>query len=79
MEGLRTVWGKDEFETLRTGLSRLISPFFAHDLVIQKDEFQILLELPAPFDYLSGAVEPPEAFQKPHYSLKGHVDDDRAL
>lgn len=75
MDGLRTVWEKNEFETLRTGLSRLISPFFARDLVIQKDEFQILMELPGSFDYLSGTVEPPKVFEKPHYSLKGHVDD----
>lgn len=26
MEGLRAIWGENQFETLHTGLSRLISP-----------------------------------------------------
>jgi signal transduction histidine kinase len=74
MEGLRANWGKDQFETLRTGLSRLISPFFGQDQGSRNDEFQIRLELPAPFENLSGMVEPPEALQRPHYTLKGQVD-----
>ena len=35
MDGVRTLWGEDEFKTLRTGLSRLISPFFVRDLMVQ--------------------------------------------
>ncbi|MBC8255439.1 MAG: ATP-binding protein, partial [Ardenticatenia bacterium] len=58
MEGLRTTWGKNQFEPLRTGLSRLISPFFGQDQVTQNDEFQLRLALPAPFEHLSGIVEP---------------------
>jgi signal transduction histidine kinase len=75
MEGVRTTWGKEQFEGLRTGLSRLISPFFGQDEISRGDEFQIRLQLPAPFDYLSGVVEPPEALKRPHYTLKGHVDE----
>jgi signal transduction histidine kinase/uncharacterized DUF497 family protein len=75
MERLRTTWGKNQLETLRTGLSRLISPFFRQDQVTRNDEFQIRLELPATFEYLSGIVEPPEALKSPHYTLKGYVDE----
>jgi len=75
MEGLRTAWGKEQFESLRTGLSRLISPFFGQDEVSRGDEFQIFLQLPASFEYLSGVVEPPEALKRPHYTLEGHVDE----
>jgi len=74
MEELRTTWSDNQFETLRTGLSRLISPFFRQDQVTRNDEFQIRLELPSPFEYLSGVVEPPEALKSPHYTLKGAVD-----
>jgi len=76
MDGVRTLWGEDEFKTLRTGLSRLISPFFVRDLMVQSDEFKILLDLPGPYTYLSGAVELSKAFDQPHYMLKGDVDDD---
>jgi len=75
MEGLRITWGGDQLKTLRTGLSRLISPFFGQDQVTRNDEFQILLQLPAPFEYLSGIVEPPEALKSPHYTLKGYIDE----
>ena len=74
MVGLRAAWGADQFATLRTGMSRLISPFFGQDRVTHNDEFQIRLELPAPFEHLSGTVEPPEALKRPHYTLEGSVD-----
>ena len=76
MDDLRTAWGKDQFETLRTGLSRLISPFFTRDLMVQNDQFEILLDLPEPYTHLSGVVEPSKVFDQPHYLLRGHVDDD---
>ena len=47
MEGLRAIWGESQFETLHTGLSRLISPFFEQDQLTGHDAFQIYLELPA--------------------------------
>jgi signal transduction histidine kinase len=73
MEGLRTNWEKDEFKDLRTGLSRLVSPFFVKDQETQDDEFQIYLQLPASIEHLSGIVEPPEALRKPHYAISGSV------
>lgn len=74
MEELRAGWGKGQFDTLRSSLSRLISPFFGQDQATQNDEFRVRLQLPAPFEDLSGIVEPPEALKNPHYSLKGNVD-----
>jgi hypothetical protein len=59
MKGLRAVWGRGQFEKLRTDLSRLISPFFVQDRMTSNDEFQIRLQLPAPAEDLSGIVEPP--------------------
>lgn len=75
MEGLRAIWGKSQFETLHTGLSRLISPFFEQDRSTRQDAFQIYLELPARFASLSGMIKSPEALKNPHYAIKGSVDD----
>ena len=75
MEGLRAAWGESQFETLHTGLSRLISPFFEQDQLPRHDAFQIYLELPAQFAPLSGIIKPPEALKSPHYTVKGSVDD----
>lgn len=74
MEGLRTAWNRPQFEKLRQDLARLISPFFAADLDSAKDAFQIRLEIPLPYDDLSGIVEPPESLRNPHYTIKGSVD-----
>ena len=74
MQGLRTTWGRDQFVGLRTGLSRLISPFIGRGDTSPDGDFQIGLQLPPPFDDLSGWVGPPEALRSPHYSLQGHVD-----
>lgn len=71
MEGLRTNWNKKQFEEdLRTNLARLVSPFNPTE-----DEFRIYLELPEPFDHLSGIVEPPETLEDPHYLIRGNVDE----
>jgi hypothetical protein len=75
MEGLRAIWGKSQFETLHTGLSRLISPFFEQDQLPRHDAFQIYLELPAQFAPLSDVIKPPEALKSPLYTVKGSVDD----
>ena len=74
MKDLRVVWGREQFEKLRTDLSCLISPFFEQDRVTTTDEFQVRLQLPVPAEDLSGIVEPPESLQNPPYLLKGHVD-----
>ena len=75
MEGLRAIWGESQFETLHTGLSRLISPFFEQDQLTRHDAFQIYLELPEQFAPLSGIIKPPEALKSPHYTIKGSVDE----
>jgi signal transduction histidine kinase len=75
MEDLRTAWGDEEFKKLRTGLARLISPFFSQELSIVGDEFQIRLDLPPEFANYSGLVEPSDALRNPHYVLKGNVDE----
>ena len=75
MEGLCVLWGKGQFETLHTGLSRLISPFFEQDQLIRHDAFQIYLELPEQFAPLSGIIKPPDALQNPHYTVRGSVDE----
>ncbi len=75
MKGLRAIWDKSQFETLHTGLSRLISPFFEQDQLTRHDAFQIYLELPAQFASLSGIIQPPEALKNPHYTVKGSVDE----
>lgn len=75
MKELRVTWGRDQFEKLRTDLSRLISPFFEQEQMIRNDEFQIRLQLPAPAKDLSGIVETPESLKTPHYMLKGSMDN----
>jgi signal transduction histidine kinase len=75
MEGLRAIWGESQFETLHTGLSRLISPFFEQDELTRHDAFQIYLELPTQFTPLSGIIKPPGALTSPHYTVKGSVDE----
>ena len=76
MEELRSNWGKQEIDDLRTRLSRLVSPFFGDDLAERKDEFELRLELPPPFEQESGIVEPPELLRNPHYVLRGEIDVD---
>jgi hypothetical protein len=75
MERLRAIWGESQFETLHTGLSRLISPFFEQEQLARHDAFQIYLELPAQFAPLSGIIKPPESLKNPHYTVKGSIDE----
>lgn len=73
-ESLRSNWAKDDLANLHLSLSRLISPFFEEEL-LGGDEFQIRLEVPGPYDALSGIIRPPEALRNPHYNLSGDVDE----
>ncbi len=75
MDALRTRWGPDEVRALRTGLSRLVSPFLFEEQRDRPDGFFIRLEAPPDLEELSGVVEPPEALRNPHYTLRGHVDE----
>lgn len=74
MEELRSNWGKQEIDDLRTRLSRLVSPFFGDELSARNDQFELRLEFPPPFEQASGVVEPPELLRNPHYVLKGKID-----
>lgn len=76
MKGLRKSWDRKQFESLRVGLSRLVSPFLKKANSNSEDYFQIFLILPSQIDGLSGIVEPPEELEHPHYLLKGSVDED---
>lgn len=73
MKGLRAEWSAEQFETLRTGLSRLISPFLGNNSP-PNEEFLVRLELPSPFEHLSGVIGDLEALKSSHYTLKGYVD-----
>ena len=78
MEYLRVDWREDEMTGLRTSLSRLVSPFADADPLAggAASDFAIVLEMPTPFEYLSGPVAPPEVLRNPHYLLKGTIDAD---
>lgn len=75
MEQLRNSWETKHFEELSTKLARLIAPSFEHESLKNLDSFQICLDFPAPFSHLSGIVGPPQAWQNPHYVIKGDIDE----
>ena len=78
MRDLNSNWGTEEFERLKSGLARLVSPFFWQ---LDKNEhrasngFDIRLEVPDPHSEFSGLIGPPDTLESPHYSLKGRVDE----
>lgn len=74
MQRLRARWRAAQLQELRTGLSRLVSPFLFEQQRDSPDAFSIFLEAPSAMAHLSGRVEPPEALRNPHYLLKGTVD-----
>lgn len=74
MRGLKTAWGKPQFESLQNGLSRLISPSFGELDYTLKEDFQIFLKLPEAFQEYSETIKPPEIVKRPHYILRGEVD-----
>lgn len=73
---LRTKWDKQQLESMRIGLSRLISPLSSEDNLLEKNVFRINLQLPKRFNYLSGIVEPPDLLKNPHYKLIGNIDSE---
>lgn len=72
MLGTRVTWDKKLISDLRTTLSRLISPFGAHEGLAS--EFTIILDVPNDFGIASGLVEPPEELHRPHYRLDATVN-----
>jgi len=75
MEGLRTDWDREKFQTLHRALSRLISPFASADGGGPQN-FQIALEAPGELSDLSGEIGPVEALQNPEYLLRGSIAAD---
>jgi signal transduction histidine kinase len=69
MSGLKQKWESKQFEDLRRGLARLISPEASQE----EEDFQVELDLPPEFAEFSSKVEPPPILRHPHYIVKGQV------
>ena len=77
MHDLNSNWQEAEFEQLKAGLSRLVSPFSGWqrgDGNRLSDDFDVRLEVPEPFAHFSGVVGPPDTLENSHYALQGQVD-----
>lgn len=70
MRNLRNKWDKKRAEKLKTGLSRLVSPFS------NISDFDIYLKFPDALESLSGKVESPDILGNPIYRVKGTVNID---
>ena len=78
MDDLRVDWREDEMNALRTSLSRLVSPFADADPLGagHASDFAIVMDMPSPFEHLSGPVGSPEVLRNPPYLLKGTIESD---
>ena len=79
MEGLNSDWGDEEFRRLRTGLSRLVSPFSRLgqvENISPANDFVVRLDVSEPFSHFSGPIDPPETIENSNYSLHGHVNEE---
>lgn len=74
MSGLKQTWGAKQFEDLRRGLARLISPVMRTDN--DANEFEVELDLPPEFAEFGSKVEAPLILKHPHYVVKGSVAAD---
>jgi signal transduction histidine kinase len=72
MSGLKQHWEARQFEDLRRGLARLISPKATKD----EEDFEVELGLPSEFAEFSSKVEPPIILKHPHYVVRGSVNAD---
>lgn len=70
MSALKQKWEAKQFEDLRRGLARLISPKVAKET---DQEFEVELDLPSEFSEFSSKVESPPILKHPHYLVKGSV------
>lgn len=75
MSGLKQPWRVRQFEDLRRGLTRLISP----NKPKGGQEFSVELDLPTEFLHLSSKIEPPAILNYPHYIVKGSVSSTGAF
>lgn len=71
MSGLRQTWEAKQFEDLRRGLARLISP-----RLVKEQEFNVELALPPEFSEFSTTIQPPAILKHPHYTVKGSIARD---
>lgn len=73
MAGLKRKWEAKQFEDLRRGLARLISPKASKD---GHGEFEVELDLPPEFAEFGSKVKPPAILKHPHYVVRGSVHSD---
>lgn len=66
-------WDRDDFQDLRTVLSRLVHPLPGIHSAEIVDDFKVVLDLPAEYEDLSGEITPPEELSSAPYRLTGTV------
>ena len=71
MTELKRTWEAKQFEDLRRGLARLVSPKATRD-----EDFEIELDLPEQFSQFSSKLDPPEILKHPHYLVRASVAAD---
>lgn len=74
LTGLSRNWDSNDFQELRTVLSRLVRPRPGITPVEVVEDFRVVLDLPAEYESMSGEVAPPEEISSSHYRLIGSVD-----
>ncbi|RUR39341.1 sensor histidine kinase [Vreelandella populi] len=67
MTGMKRKWTNSNFDEIRRGLSRLVSPF--EDM----PSFNIKITAPDGFEQYSMEIQPPEIIKYPHYTVEGVV------
>jgi signal transduction histidine kinase len=78
LEGLNDEWAEDDerdlhsFSQLRAELSRLVAP-------LERDEFEIQMNLPMRFNQFAGIITPPPVLGHPKYNIIGKMDRDGFL
>lgn len=78
MTRLKQKWDASQFEELRRGLARLISPETTRKKKSSKGDlgFQVEMQLPPEFAQFSSKVEPPPILKHPHYIVRGSIGGD---
>ncbi|MFH0991459.1 MAG: ATP-binding protein [bacterium] len=71
MTNLKQTWEAKQFEDLRRGLARLVSPQAS-----KEQDFEIELSLPPEFSQYSSKVEPVDILKYPHYMIHALIEGD---
>lgn len=74
LTGLSRKWDGENFQELRTVLSRLVRPRSQIASTESVEDFVIILDLPPEYESESGEVASPEEITSSHYRLIGSVD-----